>query len=188
MALGFSLIFGAIAVAGTLGAFVTTQGPFWIPVLMAVPFALIAFRADAHSRSHTLVAEVSGAVAMGATVSAIAVSSGWELEPALGLWLVLAARDLAAIVLVRGQVRRTKGKPTGVGTIYVVQAVSVGVIAVAAVAGIVPWLSVVAVGTVGVVALVSLNRPPIPAKTIGWTQMTVGLVVVLLTAVGVRVG
>jgi hypothetical protein len=188
MALGFSLIFGVMAVAGTLGAIDTTQGPFWIPVLMAAPFALFAMRADAHTRSHTLVAEVSGAVAMGATVSAITVSSGWDIAPALGLWLVLAARDLAAIVLVRGQVRRTKGKPAGAGTIYVVQAVSIGVIAIAALAGIVPWLSVVAVGIVGVIALVSLNRPPIPAKTIGWTQMTVGLVVVLLTAVGVRIG
>lgn len=187
LALIFSVIFGGIALAGVIGAFITTQGPFWIPVIIASPFALVALRADAHSKNRKLVAEISGAVAMGATVAAITVSSGWDLGPSLGLWLVLAARDVAAIVLVRGQVRRTKGKPAGEGTIYLVQAGSVGAIALAAVAGVVPWLAVAAVGIVGVVALVSLNRPPIPAKTIGWTQMLVGLSVVIVTAIGVAI-
>jgi hypothetical protein len=50
---------------------------------------------------------------------------------------------------------------------------------------VVPWLSVLAVSLVGVVAVISLNRPPIPAKTIGWTQMALGLAVVLVTAAGI---
>ena len=108
--------------------------------------------------------------------------------PAFGLWFVLAARDVAAISLVRGQVRRLKGKPSGASTIYAVQAGSVGVVAVAAALGAVPWLAVVAIGFVGLVAVVSLNRPPVEAKVIGWTQMAVGLMVVLITAAGVNLG
>lgn len=185
MALGFSVLYGGMALAGVIGAFATTQGPFLIPVAIAVPFALIALRADAHSRNHALLAELSGAIAMGSTVAAITVSSGWDLLPSLGLWLVLAARDIAAIVLVRGQVRRSKGKTVDTATIYMVQVGSVLVIAIASALGVVPWLSVVAIGLVGVVAVVSLNRPPIPAKTIGWTQMVLGLAVVLVTAAGV---
>ena len=122
---------------------------------------------------------------MSAAVSVITVSSGWELLPSLGLWLVLAARDVAAIVLVRGQVRRSKGKPADTTKIYIVQVGSIGAIAIVAALGIVPWLSVAAVSLVGVVAVISLNRPPIPAKTIGWTQMALGLAVVLVTAAGV---
>jgi hypothetical protein len=67
-----------------------------------------------------------------------------------------------------------------------VQVGSVIVIAIAAALGVVPWLSVVAVGLVGIVAFISLHRPPIPAKTIGWTQMVLGLAVVLVTAAGVN--
>jgi hypothetical protein len=185
MALIFSIIFGGMAVAGVLGAFVTTQGPFLIPVIIAIPFALVALRADAHSRNHALLAELSGAIAMSATVAVITVSSGWDLIPALGLWFVLAARDVAAIVLVRGQVRRSKGKSADTTRIYIVQAGSIAAVAIAAAFGVVPWLSVVAVSLVGFVALISLNRPPIPAKTIGWTQMALGLAVVLVTAAGV---
>jgi hypothetical protein len=186
IALAASVIFILFGLAGAVGAFVTTQGPFLIPIVMAAPFALVALRADAHSKNRTLAAELSGSIAMGATVAAITVSSGWDLAPSLGLWLVLAARDVAAIVLVRGQVRRAKGKPADTRTIYIVQVASIAVIAAAAAIGVVPWLAVGAIALVGAVAVVSLNRPPIPAKTIGWTQMVLGLAVVLVTAIGVH--
>ena len=188
IALVFALLYGGVALAGAIGAFFTAEGPFWIPVLFALPLALFALRADAHSKNRVLAAELSGSIAMGATVAAITIGSGWDFLPAFGLWFVLAARDVAAISLVRGQVRRLKGKPSGASTIYAVQAGSVGAVAIAAVLGAVPWLAVVAIALVGLVAIVSLNRPPVEAKVIGWTQIGVGLMVVLITAVGVNLG
>jgi hypothetical protein len=188
VALIFAILYGGVALAGAIGALITAEGPFWIPVLVAVPFALLALRADAHSKNRALIAELSGSIAMGATVSAITISGGWDLAPAFGLWLILAARDVAAIALVRGQVRRLHDKPAGTSTIYGVQAAAVGAVAIAAAAGIVPWLGVVAVAIVGLVAVVSLNREPVQAKVIGWTQMGVGLTVVLVTALGVNLG
>ena len=188
IALAFALLYGGLALAGAIGAFLTADGPFWIPVLVAIPFALIALRADARSKNRALIPELSGSIAMGATVSAIALGSGWDLGPAFGLWLVLAARDVAAIVLVRAQIRRLKGRPTGAPKVYSVQVACTVVVAGAAIDGIVPWLAVVAIGLVGVVAVVSLNRPPVEARVIGWTQMGVGLMVVLVTAAGVHLG
>jgi hypothetical protein len=186
VALIFAVIYGGVALAGAVGAFFTAEGPFWIPVLVAVPFALLALRADAQSKNRALVAEISGSVAMGATVAAITIAGGWDIAPAFGLWLILAARDIAAIVLVRGQIRRVHNKPVAAGNIYLVQAAAVGGVAIAAMAGMVPWLGVVAICVVGLVAVVSLNRPPVQAKVIGWTQMGVGLAVVLITAAGVN--
>ena len=188
VALVFAVIYGGIALAGTIGAFITADGPFWIPVLVALPFALVALRADAHSKNRALLAELSGSIAMGATVAAITIAGGWDLAPAFGLWLILAARDVAAIVLVRGQIRRLHDKPVAARNIYLVQSGAVGIVAVAAVAGIVPWLGVAAIGIVGIVAVITLNRPPVQAKAIGWTQMAVGLAVVLVTAAGVNLG
>lgn len=186
IALVFAVIYGGFALAGAIGAVFTAEGPFWIPVLVALPFALLALRADAHSKNRALIAELSGSIAMAATVAAMAIAGGWELAPAFGLWLVLAARDVAAISLVRGQVRRVHSKPADSESIYIVQGASIIVVAIAATAGIVPWLGVVAIGVVGLVAVVSLNRDPVPAKVIGWTQMGVGLAVVLITAAGVH--
>ncbi|MEN8115195.1 MAG: YwiC-like family protein [Actinomycetota bacterium] len=188
VALVFSLLYGALGLAGLVGALFTTEGPFWIPMVVAAPLAMFALRADAHSKNRGLVAELSGSIAMGSTVASIAVGSGWEFAPAFGLWLVLAARSVAAIVLVRGQVRRLHDRPAGASRVYAVQVASVAVVAVAAALGAIPWLGVVAVGLVGVVAVVSLNRPAIEARVIGWTQMGLGLAVVLVTALGVRLG
>ena len=188
IALVFSLIYAGFALAGAIGAFVTTQGPFWIPVLVAAPFALYALRADAHSKNRALAPELSGSIAMGATVSAIAIGSGWDFAPAFGLWFVLAARDVGSIVFVRGQVRRLKGKPAGAAGIYAVQAGAMAAVGVAAVFGIVPWLAVLAIGVVAAVSVVSLKRPAVEARVIGWTQMGVGLAVALITATGVLLG
>jgi hypothetical protein len=187
VALIFSVVYGGFALAGAVGALFTTDGPFWIPVLVAIPFALVALRADAHSKNRALVAELSGSIAMGATVAAITIAGGWDLAPAFGLWLILAARDVGAIVLVRGQIRRLRAKPVQARNIYIVQLASIAAVAIAAAVGIVPWLGVMAIGVVGLVAVISLNRPPVQAKVIGWTQMGVGLTVVLITAAGVNV-
>lgn len=188
MALVFSLLYGGLALAGAVGALFTADGPFLIPVLVAVPFALLALRADAHSKNRALIAEMSGAVAMGATVSAITIAGGWDLLPAFGLWLILAARDVAAITMVRGLVRRLHGKRAAIKRIYTIQVVSLIIVAVAAAFDVAPWLGVAAIGLVVAVSVVSLNREPAQAKVIGWTQMSLGLAVVLLTAAGVNLG
>ncbi|MEN8041875.1 MAG: YwiC-like family protein [Actinomycetota bacterium] len=188
MALLFTLIYGGFAAAGAVGALFTAEGPFLIPILVAVPLAMLTMRADAHSKNRALIAEMAGPVAMAATVAAITIAAGWGLAPAFGLWLVLAARDVAAITMVRGLVRRLHGKRAAIKRIYTIQLTSVALVAIAASAGIVPWLSVVAIGLVVLVSVVSLNRPPAQPKVIGWTQMVVGLMVVLITATGVNLG
>ncbi len=184
----FSALYGALAALGIAGATVTAAASFWQPLVVAAPFAGVAIYSDAHSRSRTLVAEMAGAWAMGATVTMIALADGWDAQEAYGLWLVLAARALATIPLVRAQIRRVHGRPVGASAVMAVQVLTVAGIVLAAAADWVPWLSVVALGGVGVLAYVSLRRPAVAAKTVGWTQILVGLLLVLLTACGVWLG
>jgi hypothetical protein len=185
IAAGFAAAYGLIALAGIVGATVTAAASFWQPLVLATPLAAIAIYADAHSRSRTVVAEMAGSIAMGATVTMIVLADGWELAPAFGLWLVLAARAVTTVALVRGQIRRVHERPTGERSILAIQVAAVVVMVVAAIAAVVPWMSVVAIAAIGVLAYVSLRRPPVAARTVGWTQIVVGLGVVVLTAIGV---
>lgn len=187
-AAAFAVLYGLLAVLGLAGAVVTADAPFWPAFAVAAPLALLALYGDAHSRSRTVVAELAGSAAMGSTVAAMALAAGWETLPAFGLWLVLVARGFGSIVLVRGQIRRVHGEPVLPKRVYGAQALSVIVVAGAATIDIVPWLSVLAIAGIGALAFVSLSRPPVPARVVGWTQIVVGLVVVVLTAVGVRLG
>jgi hypothetical protein len=187
-ALAVAAVYGLVAVAGVVGAFVTHRGPFWWPPIAAIPLAAVSLRADVHSRNRGLIPQSSGAIAMGSTVAAIAMGAGWDWVPSFGLWGVLAARDLAAIVLARGMVRRFKAKVVPERPILATQMVAIAATAAIAAAGAAPWLSVLAMALLGVAAVVSLGRPPVPAPAVGWTQIGIGLVVVLLTALGVRLG
>lgn len=185
VAVGFAIAYGIVALAGMIGAIVTAAAPFWQPLLVAAPLASLAIYADAHSRSRTVGAELAGSIAMGATVTMIALADDWEILAAFGLWLVLAARAVTTVALVRSQIRRVHGRPVGEKTVYGIEAATMVVVILAAAADIVPWMAAVAIGAIGLVAYVSLQRPPVAAKTVGWTQIGVGLGVVLLTAIGV---
>lgn len=185
IAASFALGYGALALAGLAGALVTADPRFGVAYLAAVPAALVALYADAQTKSRTLVAELAGATAMGSTVTAIALADGWSYVTAFGLWLVLVARAVTTITLVRAQIRRVHKRPVRSGTVYTVAAVTVFVMVVLGVVEMVPWLSVVAITGIGILAYVSLRRPPVPARVVGWTQIATGLVVVFLTAIGV---
>lgn len=181
----FTGIYGSIALAGIAGAVVTARAPFWAPFVVALPLAALALYGDAHSRSRTLLAEIAGSAAMGSTVTAITLAGGWDPRPAFGMWIVLIARGIGSIALVRGQIRRVHGKPTLQNRIYAAQALAIALIVAAALAGWVPWLAEVAIAGIALLAYVSLRRPPVRAQVVGWTQIAVGLAVVLLTAIGV---
>ncbi len=184
MAASFAGLYGALALVGLIGALVTAETRFLLAYLVAVPFAIVALGADARSKSRTLVAELTGSIAMGSTATAIALADGWTAGEAFGLWFVLMARGVTTISLVRGQIRRVHGKPVGATGIYTVQLAGIGIMAILAALEVVPRLSVLAVAGIGGLAYVSLQRPPVPARVVGWTQIVTGLIVVLLTAMG----
>ena len=186
-ALRVAALYILVAAAGAVGAFVTRKGPFWWPLLAAVPFALLSLRADAYSKNRGLVPQLAGAIAMGSTAAGIAMGGGLDWVASFGLWGVLTARDVAAIVLARGMVRRFKGKDVTHGPILLVQLLAITPTIALALSGAAPWLSVAAMVLLAVVSFGSVHRPPVPAKRVGWTQMGVGLMVVILTAVGVWV-
>lgn len=184
----FALGYGAVGLAGLALAIRTATGPFWWPLAAATPLAVVSLRADAQSRNRGLIPELAGGIAMGSAAAAIALAADWDWVAAFGLWLVLAARSYAAIILARAQVRRAKDQPYDGSGVYAAQVVALLVVGLAASLAIVPLFSALAIFLLGAGAFYSLARPPVPAKTVGWTQMVLGLVVVLLTATGVWTG
>ena len=51
-----------------------------------------------------------------------------------------------------------------------------------------PWTAAGAVAALWAWAALSLSRPPVPARTLGWTQIAAGLAVVGITAAGHYLG
>lgn len=173
----------AVAVAG---AGLTAQGSFWPPLAAAAPLVAVQLVYDVRSRSRRLVPELAGTVGIASVATAIAMAGGLTGREAWGLWVVAAARALAAVLFVRVQLRRAKGQPFRVRESDAAQAAAVAMGA----AGL-GWEAVPVAGLAALVALAAVHvalvrMPPPRAPVLGAQQVALGLGVVLATALGVR--
>jgi hypothetical protein len=182
----FALLYGTIGALGLLLAFLRAEEPFHRPLLAALPLIAVQLWYDAHNKGRNLLPEVAGAVAMGAVAAGIGLAGGMGPAKALGLWLVLAARAYAAIHYARTQVMRARGLSVLFRTAYLAEATATGALLLGAAVDAVPWLSVLAVGLLLPFSAYTFARPPVPARVVGWSQVAFGLLVVALTALGLR--
>jgi hypothetical protein len=90
-------------------AILTSEHAFWLPLLLATPFALVQLVADSTNNSRSLWAELSGATSLAAVASCIALASGWPLLNALCVWLIMTTRIVPSILYVRAKLRLNKG-------------------------------------------------------------------------------
>lgn len=157
----------------------TASGPFWIPLLAAVPLLAIELWFDMRSRSRRLVPELAGTVGIGGVAAAIVLAADGGAILAAGAWLVIVARAVASLPFVRFQLRRVKHQPHQRWAQDLAQGAAVAL----AVIGVgVGWLPVVAAGAVVTLATVQLvlarTRPP-RAVIVGVQQLVFGLAVVI---------
>jgi hypothetical protein len=164
-------------------------GPSWlVPVALAAPLVALELWFDMRSRSRRLLPELAGALGIAAVAPAIVLAGGGAAALAVGSWLVLSARSVAAIPFVRVQIDRLRHGAGSRGRSDVAQ-LGGGALAVAAV--VVDrqmWLGALVVLAMLLAEVVAVRRPPVPAKQLGLAQLFAGLVLVVLTAVGVWVG
>ena len=157
----------------------TASGPFWIPLLAALPLLAIELWFDMRSRSRRLVPELAGTVGIGGVAAAIVLAADGGAILAAGAWLVIVARAVASLPFVRFQLRRVKHQPHQRWAQDLAQGAAVAL----AVIGVgVGWLPVVAAGAVVALATVQLvlaRTRPTRAVIVGVQQLVLGLAVVI---------
>ena len=183
-----SLVLLAIAGAGMAVAALTARGPFWWPLAAAAPSAVLQVWADATRRSRHLLPEIAGAGSLGGFATAIALADGWAAVPAFGLWWVLLARTVASVILVRVLLRRVKGDRSPAAAVHGAHALAVAALGSLAVTDVIPFPAAASLAVLWVGAWAVLRHPPGAARTVGWTQIAAGLLVVALTAAGHHLG
>lgn len=170
----------ALALAGTV--------TILLPTVFAAPLVAVQLWYDARNRARELLPEAAGAVAIGALVACVALAGGWSLLPALGLWALLAARTVPAIVYVRARLRLERGQDVALAPTWTSHGLAwVGVTAAAA-AGAVDWLVTLPYAVLGLRAAlgVSSRRVSVPAKVVGFREIGYGIMVAVVVAVAVR--
>jgi hypothetical protein len=168
-----------------VGLALARAGTDWIvPLLVALPLFGFELWFDARSRSRRLLPELCGAIGIAAIAAAIAVAGDASVSLSVALWLVLAARVTASVPFARVQVLRLRMvAPSD----RVSDAAQLGGLVIAALAVAVD--SAVTAGAIAVAILVVLQYawsrgPAHPAVVVGVSQLVLGLLVVVVTAIG----
>lgn len=174
---------GAAALAGALAL---ARGPVMLAVGAAAPIAAVAVAYDLSRRSRDLGAEFSGAFAMGAAATAIALAAGWERAEAFGLWGVLAVRAVGTIPFVRARLRLERGEPWSATAVAIAQTLALAGAWALAATHAAPRTVIAAAALLGVRAAwgVSPWRLRLRTAMLGVSEIVVGLLVIALVVWG----
>lgn len=179
---------GELVVLALLAAYALAAGEsgFWVPLVVAAPLVTIELWYDMRSRGRRLIPELAGTAGIGSVAAAIALAGGASDRVAWGLWVVVAARSVAAIPYVRTQIMRTRSEPGARWHSDLAQMVAVAAAAVAWAADVVPGPAAIAIGILATINVAAVRMPPRPAVMIGIQQMIFGIAVIATTAVALR--
>jgi hypothetical protein len=190
VAWGLALGYAVLALVFLLPARLLSRDAFWVPLALAVPTALVALVYDARGRGREALPEAAGAVALGSSVTAIALAGGLAVGPAYGAWGLLALRAVPAVLYVRARLRLDRGRPAGRALALGSHGLALGAGVILALAGLGPWLGVVALALLLVRAGYGLSdrRPPLRPKQLGFRELGWGASTLALLALGYRIG
>ncbi|MBL8147030.1 MAG: YwiC-like family protein [Anaerolineae bacterium] len=184
-----ALVYAGIGGLAITGVVLFAQHPFWIPLLLAVPLALVQLRLDLRNQARSASAEIAGALALGTVAPAIVLMAGWPLAAALGLWAALALRDISAVLYVRARLRLEKGKPAEATPTLLAHILLIGGLGGLSAAGLTPPLALVGGLLLAGRALLGLSRwrKPSSAVQTGVREVFFGLAYCALLVLGYRV-
>lgn len=165
-------------------AFLLAEQSFLWPLALAAPLILIELWYDSRSRSRRMVPELTGVVGVAAVAAAIVLAGGGADRLAAGLWVVAAARAVAAITFVRVQLRRAKGQPRTLWLSDGFQVAAVGAVLIGWAADAISVAGVVAIVALALIHVVLVRRPVPATPILGAQQVVLGLAVVLTAGLG----
>lgn len=192
----FAFGYATIALLAFVTVLNVSSRAFVLPLLLAIPFALVQIIYDVTGRSRQLLPELSGATAMAAVAASMMLLGGWPLSAALSLWAVLVGvRVVPSIIYVRTRLQMNhSARNSQLKTPSPVLAISTHLfsctlVIVLAIAGLAPVLSLAPALLLTLRALYFLSpiSPRLTARQVGFSEIALGLVTVALVVISYRV-
>lgn len=186
----FTLVYAAAAVVGLgVAVFASADYAFLLPLAAAAPLAGLQLWYDAAGRSRGLLPELAGSLAMGSVACSLALAGGAGWPLALGLWALLAARFVPAILYVRARLAELHGQGSSRWPSLLAHASALGAVAALAWFKFLPWLAVVVLAVLLARAAYGFARRwPSTAKRVGFGEIAFGALTVAAAAAGVAFG
>lgn len=181
----FVVMYGGVAIISFLFVLYKAEPQFLIPLLIALPFAIVQTYYDAQNRSRHIIAETSGTIAIAAIAPALLLIGDWALDKALIIWLVVLGRNIPSILYVRVRLRLERSQEPSLVPAWLSHMVALGVIVGLIGMGYVPWGALIAILILTTRALwgISQYRKPIKPVQVGIGEIIFGLLYVIIIGV-----
>lgn len=161
-----------------------------LPTLLAAPLLLLFLRYDLDGARRTWQAEISAALVFSSVVAGMALAAAWALPNALVLWALMAARGVPSMLYVRARLRLDKGKAAGRWGVWLAHLLALALGALLVQGGRLPALALAALLLLLLRAALGLSRyrRTLRAQVIGFSEIGLGALTVLLVVLGMRLG
>jgi hypothetical protein len=181
----FLLLFSSVTLLFLMLA-VQAAGLGFVPLLLlTLPLALTQLGFEVRNQNRHFVAEVAGALALGAATAMIALAANASWISAFILWLLIGLRVVPSILYVRTRLHWKHGHSSAREVPFMAHIFAVLTGLTLCVTGAVSVIYLVAVGLLFVRAIAGLwdRTQSVSARSIGVQEIAFGLLYVLLTAV-----
>lgn len=186
----------ALAYAGLAGAGAATamalEGVIPLTPFVILAPVLVAYAAyDLTNQARRILPELAGPAGLAAAAPAIALASDWRPAAAAALWVILVARIVPSVVYVRSRLRLERHEPIDRWHVWLCHGLSIGAVAALYGRRLAPLTTILALVGLGARAAGGLSagrRKGVRARYVGFTELGFGLVYILLTAAGFRLG
>ncbi|MGE5126249.1 MAG: YwiC-like family protein [Betaproteobacteria bacterium] len=182
--------YAGLALLLLAAAFTVARSPFWPALAAAAPIGIVALAFDALGRSREVLPEATGAVALGASATAIALAGGAAAGLAWGAWALLALRAASSVLYVRARIRLDRGLAAGPRLVLAGHALALAAAAGLARSHWAPWLASAAFLVLLGRAAWGLSpwRRRVRPQALGYQELGFGVLTLALLTLGYRLG
>lgn len=188
LAARFVAAYGLAAALFAAAALVLAGPRFAVAILAAGPLGLFALGLDLSGRGRDVLAELAGAVALGASVTAIVLAGGGPSGVAWMAWLLQAVRAITAILYVRARLAHEREGGVPAMPVIATHGAAVALVGSLVAADLAPSLAVVAFVLLLARAAWGLHGAPrrVRAQVVGVQEVVFGAITLILLAAGFR--
>ena len=157
-----------------------------VPLIAAVPLAVLQLGYDVAGKSRRAIPELAGAIALSSSAAIAAHAAGWSSAAALALWCVFVCRLIPSLLYVRNRLLLEKRKTLSVASPIMAHVLALVAVAALAASALSPKLAVLAFVILLVRAIVGLSpwRLKLRAMQIGILEIVFGAITVLSVIFG----
>jgi hypothetical protein len=185
VALWFCTGFGILALGFFLATFYYSGPSFLLILIGVIPLGMIHLWAVVNAGKKEFIAELFGALTLGAAAASIILAAGHFYVQAMTVWAILAIRAGTSVVYVRHRLNQTRGKGYNLALLILIHTLGIAFLGGLVIAHLAKPIILIAGFLLTLRLLFVLNKSSVSPVLLGVQESILGIIFVILIVVGI---